>query len=259
MPEIARIAICIVAVLIAGCAATPKPIHAPLATTSRPAWTQSTMGQSRQGLPIQLYEFGPAGASPVVLIFAGIHGNEKTTTPLAFMLIRRLQNEPELLEGFAGRLVIVPEVNPDGMVRGRRTNARGVDLNRNFPATNWKPSPRGLFWTGPEPLSEVESKLLHDLVLRERPDRILSIHSIARGRHGVNFDGPAAALAQAMSDQNGFRVLETIGYPTPGSFGSWAGIDLQIPTITLELIASESSADAWVSQQSALLRFIRFE
>ena len=32
-----------------------------------------------------------------------------------------------------------------------------------------------------------------------------------------------------------YPVEENIGYPTPGSFGTWAGIEKEIPTITLEL------------------------
>ena len=194
-----------------------------------------------------------------VLIFAGIHGNEATTTPVADRLIELLKAEPGVLEGWRGRVLVISLANPDGMTRKRRTNARGVDLNRNFPATNWKQTPRGLFWNGPGPLSEPESKLLHDLVLREKPVRILSIHSISRGRHGVNFDGPAKALAGAMAQENGYKVLQTMGYATPGSFGSWAGIDLSIPTITLELIASEPAEAAWKTNRNAIVRFIRFE
>ena len=33
---------------------------------------------------------------------------------------------------------VVLTVNPDGCQLGLRANARGVDLNRNFPAANWK-------------------------------------------------------------------------------------------------------------------------
>ena len=32
-----------------------------------------------------------------------------------------------------------------------------------------------------------------------------------------------------------YPVEGDIGYPTPGSFGTWAGIEKNIPTITLEL------------------------
>ena len=33
----------------------------------------------------------------------------------------------------------------------------------------------------------------------------------------------------------GYPIEESIGYPTPGSFGTWAGIEREILTITLEL------------------------
>jgi len=62
-----------------------------------------------------------------------------------------------------------------------------------------------------------------------------------------------------MAQENGYKVLETMGYATPGSFGSWAGIDLSIPTITLELIASEPAEAAWKTNRNAIVRFIRFE
>ncbi len=33
---------------------------------------------------------------------------------------------------------VVLAVNPDGCQLGLRANANGVDLNRNFPAANWR-------------------------------------------------------------------------------------------------------------------------
>ncbi|MDI5754606.1 DUF2817 domain-containing protein, partial [Salmonella enterica subsp. enterica serovar Montevideo] len=33
---------------------------------------------------------------------------------------------------------VVLAVNPDGCQLGLRANANGIDLNRNFPAANWK-------------------------------------------------------------------------------------------------------------------------
>ena len=35
--------------------------------------------------------------------------------------------------------IIFEDVNPDGTALGRRGNAKGVDLNRNYPATNFLP------------------------------------------------------------------------------------------------------------------------
>ena len=224
-----------------------------------------TLGTSNEGRPIEYFRIDPPGVSAanadggVILIFAGIHGNEPTTTVVAEKLVELLTAEPGLLNGVKSSLVIIPAMNPDGLERKRRTNARGVDLNRNFPAQNWKPTPRGMAWTGPSALSEPESTLLHGFVNEQKPKRILSIHSIARGRHGVNFDGPGLEIAQVMARENGYRVLETMGYPTPGSFGSWAGVDLQIPTITLELISAQPGVGAWEDNKKAILAFIQSE
>ena len=51
----------------------------------------------------------------------------------------------------------------------------------------------------------------------------------------VNYDGNAKLIAQKISNIINYPVQENIGYPTPGSLGTWAGIEKNIPTITLEL------------------------
>jgi protein MpaA len=56
----------------------------------------------------------------------------------------------------------------------------------------------------------------------------------------VNFDGNAKDIAEKISEIINYPVQESIGYPTPGSFGTFAGIERNIPTITLELSDKES-------------------
>ncbi len=51
----------------------------------------------------------------------------------------------------------------------------------------------------------------------------------------VNYDGPAAAWAEAVAQACGWPARGDIGYPTPGSFGSWLGLDQGLPVLTLEL------------------------
>ncbi|MCH7494151.1 DUF2817 domain-containing protein, partial [bacterium] len=145
-----------------------------------------------------------------------------------------LAEKPELAE--RRHVVIVPGVNPDGLHAGRRTNDHGVDLNRNFPAASWSARvTSAAYHPGPAPASEPETQALISLVNTLRPEKIISIHSILRGRQCNNYDGPGAFLAAALAAHNGYPVNASIGYPTPGSFGSWAGVDRQIPTVTLEL------------------------
>ena len=125
------------------------------------------------------------GSGPrTYLLFGVIHGNEPLGEPLLESFIAHVRDQPSLLSG--RRLVILPVVNPDGLERRTRVNANGVDLNRNFPARNWKQGPR----YGTDPASEPETRALIKIVRQFQPSRILAVHSPLRV---VNYDGPAAA------------------------------------------------------------------
>lgn len=199
--------------------------------------------------------FGTRG--PKTFVFGAIHGDEPTTAFVTRQLVEHLVAHPEAYSG--RRVVVIPVANPDGLARQTRINARQVDLNRNFPAKNFAVGKSGRYFGGEQPASEPESQVLIQIIEEFQPDRIITLHSISRGRHGNNFDGPGEALAQLMSQHNRYSVLPTIGYPTPGSFGSWAGIDLQIPTITLEFPSDATGDACWSENRDALLASIRAE
>jgi len=235
-----------------------RPLPLPPAPQPAPARAASAahgiLARSVKGQPIPIYRFGNGGE--VTLILGGIHGSEPTSAFIAERLVEELEQNPAL---YAGRtVVVVPRANPDGLATGSRHNARGVDLNRNFPASNWRLASNGASTHGTRPLSEPEAEGIRRAVVQHQPAKIVSIHSIARGRHCVNFDGPADGLARAMAAQNGYRVVPSMGYPTPGSFGTWAGIDHGIPTITLELPRELHGAGAWRENRTALLAAIRY-
>ena len=157
-------------------------------------------------------------------------------------------------------VAILPVANPDGLAARTRTNARGVDLNRNFPASNFDggyAAARPRNNPGPSAASEPETQALIRLIDRLNPRRICSIHSIGQGRQQNNYDGPARPLAELMSRFNHYPASPNIGYPTPGSFGTWAGIDRGIPVITLELPSRTPGPQAWAENRGALLAFIR--
>jgi protein MpaA len=210
------------------------------------------LARSVEGRPIRLYVLGNGDLH--VLILAGFHGNEPTGAQLADSLLTYLRQNPAACEG--RRVAIAPAVNPDGLLRHERTNANGVDLNRNFPASNWSRARTGRDSRGRVPGSEPETQAAMVAVHLTEPARILSIHSIDRGRQCNNYDGPAAALAQAMSARNGYPARPQMGYDTPGSFGTWAGVDRRIPTITLELPRDASGDQCWAANRDALLAFI---
>ena len=211
-----------------------------------------TLARSVQGRPIECIALGDG--SDVVLIMATIHGDEDAGTPLVDRLIVHLQERPELLEG--RRVILMPNVNPDGMAHQSRYNARGVDLNRNFPADNYNNGGNH----GKRPLSEPESAAIHALLDRERPNRIVSIHQpLNYGSACIDYDGPAEPLARAMGEHTDIPV-KRIG-SRPGSLGSYAGVTLQVPIITLELpkeAKGESGTSLWEKYGRMMLASVVF-
>lgn len=176
----------------------------------------------------------PAGdASHRVLVIGSIHGNETEGAAAVAPLVAALQSSRDQASLHA-TVRVIRDLNPDGTAAGARANARGIDLNRNFPATNFSPAPD----RGDAPLSEPESRILARELDTFRPNLVIVFHSIRSGPF-VNFDGPAAEAAQAFvaaaqrSDPR-WRVEPSMGYPTPGSLGTFVGIDRGVPILTVE-------------------------
>jgi protein MpaA len=243
------------AALLAGCRSTdtmPRPIT--VASDPDRDIELVLLGHSVQDRPIVMYRFGTAG--PSSLIFAGIHGDEPTSEAVARRLIDHLHQHPDLYAG--RRVAILPAANPDGLLKGTRTNVNGVDCNRNFPTDNWQLHPSRPNRYGSAPASEPETRAVLAAVAMTDPVRIVSIHSTSAFPKCNNYDGPAADLALAMAEHNGYPVEPDLGYATPGSFGTWAGDERQVPTITLEFDRRESADRAWQDNRDALLAFIAY-
>ena len=135
-------------------------------------------------------------------------------------------------------VLFIPCLNPDGMQLGTRTNANGVDLNRNFPTKNWGEDTSSAgdnpadYFGGISAGSEIETRFVMEIIEEYKPEKILTLHAPYKV---VNYDGPAQDWAEEISKIIGYPVEASIGYPTPGSFGTYCGVERNIPTITLEL------------------------
>ncbi len=165
-----------------------------------------------------------------VIVLAAIHGDEQATAVIAKALAATLQREP-LTSG--PTVIIVPEVNPDGLIEGTRVNGARVDINRNFPSTSWRSdSPDEKHYPGKEPASEPETRAIINLIKQYPPDLLITLHA-ALGC--MNWDGPGEEIAAMMAGINGYELCPYLGYETPGSLGTYAGIDMRIPTVTIEL------------------------
>lgn len=184
-----------------------------------------------------------------VLVIGVVHGDEPDGE---YLITRYLSERSET----KNRLLFIPCLNPDGKSAGTRTNANGVDLNRNFPTKNWEKTEKNEYFGGDAPASEDETRFLIYILEKYKPDLVITLHEPYAI---VNYDGPAKDIAQKISQITGFKTEESIGYPTPGSFGTYCGIEKDIPTITLELpehVENSKAKDALWEKTKGVFEFI---
>jgi protein MpaA len=168
------------------------------------------LGHSVRGRPIRAFEVGDATSRRKVLIVGCIHGNEPAGIAIATALATA-QPVP------GADVWIVPDLNPDGVAAGTRQNADGVDLNRNFP-WHWRPlGPSGTtFFAGRYALSEPESRIARDLVLRLRPQVSIWFH---QHLDAVDESGGDLRVERRFASLVGLPLRRLTRYP--GSVTSW--------------------------------------
>ncbi len=189
--------------------------------------------QSNNGTPIFHYE--RMGRNPKtakrILALSLIHGDEAASGTVSRSWMSRLENlDPR------NSWRVIPIANPDGFKNKTRMNAKGIDINRNFPSADWKTSalkhwkdkkksdPRK--FPGPEPASEPETQCLIKHFKDFKPDFIISVHT----PYGVlDFDGPPMSFPT-------FKPLPWISLGNyPGSLGRYMWVNNKVPVLTIEL------------------------
>ncbi|WP_319480811.1 DUF2817 domain-containing protein [uncultured Draconibacterium sp.] len=161
-----------------------------------------------------------------ILIIGVFHGEEPQGE---YVINRYLENGN--LSDTKNHLFFIPCLNPWGKERGVRGNQNGVDLNRNYPTKNWIETEKDENYSGQNPASEIVTQQMIDLLEELKPEIILTLHAPLKC---VNYDGPAKELADKIAEFCEYPVIADLGYPTPGSFGTYCGIERSIPTVTLE-------------------------
>ena len=161
----------------------------------------ATIGHSEEGRPLQVYHRGPVAASLRVMIMAGQHGDEPIAMEAARMFAARFDTAqyPDI------GLAVLPCANPDGSSRNTRTNAKGLDLNRDHLV-----------------LCSAEVQAIHAFIQAWQPHLILDVHTYPTRRthllrqglvycHDVFLDVPTnPSLRLCLGEGVQQRFLETL-------------------------------------------------
>ena len=188
-----------------------------------------SIGTSVQGRQIIAYRYG-SGSNPLLFV-GGMHGNEQNGKRLMDKWVDEVDASPEKIP-VNRSIVIIPTTNPDGYANNQRVNARGIDLNRNFPANNWKASvkePSGNILPeggGATALSEPESSALASYVQSVHPVFVMSFHSsggvaVANDAANSRVVGAAYAARSGYGSKNGDNIGTFFDYDTTGAFEDW--------------------------------------
>ncbi len=196
---------------------------------------------SNKGVPLLVKEYPPLleqrKPQAKILVVGGTHGDEYSSISVVFKWMKIL----DIHHSGLFHWIFIPLLNPDGLFleESTRTNAMGVDINRNFPAPLWreigfkrwlevaKKDPR--YYPGTHPASEPETVFLVNIIKTFQPDAVISVHSPL---NLVDYDGPGTPPSKLGS----LRLFRLGNFP--GTLGNYAGIVERIPVVTLELASS---------------------
>jgi protein MpaA len=209
-------------------------------------------GHTMTALPIMGYRFGTDGIGPRVFILGGVHGDEIEGIWATNGLLTRLASSFD----FRVQITLVPVLNVDGMLARERRNSNKIDLNRNLPSKDWTSDvATERYFPGTRAGSESENAALVEFLSLEKPALIISMHS---WKPMLNINGHCRKVAEAMASSTGYIIEETIGYPTPGCLGTYAGLERSMPTITYEVERGLDQASVLRDHVPALINGLRF-
>ncbi|MCS6972709.1 MAG: M14 family zinc carboxypeptidase [Leptospiraceae bacterium] len=190
-------------------------------------------GKSAQNRPLEVFIIEPEPESrdeaENVYLIAAQHGDERNTTRVLEYFLREVR---QLSRDYRNerRILIIPLYNPDGYKKKKRLSAEDIDLNRDFPTKDGaKENPQA-----------PETRAFLRLLDRYPPMIIYNLHQPFRV---ILADREYRKLAEPFAKLSDYPLGEDVGYPTPGSLGTY-GRENGIPVITVELARSMKKAAA---------------
>lgn len=211
-------------------------------------------GKSAEGYDIPAF-MTDVKADKYLYLIGGTHGDEVEGVFVMKELFDWLKNEHQMKDL---PIVVVPILNVDGYRVSSRVNAHLVDLNRNYPTSDWKKEfTQKKYNPGSKPLSEPENQFLVQLLDKFPPGLVISFHS---WKPMLNYNGDSQDVAEFISSYNSYPISPDIGYATPGSFGTFVPEKYQAGVITYEcppLDDHNNLKGIWEENEKALKSFMQ--
>lgn len=213
-------------------------IQASLARTGK-----AIIGHSVQGAPIHAECYGREDAPLRAVVAGSMHGSE----PGGIIIIKRLA---KLGAPPGVRMCLIPNLNPDGLAKGTRTNARKVDLNRNFPDAWTAASAGPQYNPGPSAASEPETRAAMAFLSAFQPDLLLSNHQALNAVD--RYDALDLPLVYGFAKRMKMEVkkVNCAGGPCYGTLTGWYTKTFQREAITVEYPATSKFTKAKVNRWS---------
>ena len=209
-------------------------------------------GVSELGRDLICRQIGDASAEDALLLYFAVHGFEdaydhdgEVLRLIADRVSDYFTANPDMLGPLC--LYIIPTANPDGLMDGTskdafgRCNAKGLDINRDFPA-GWREDYRVRYKTGHEPFASAEARAIQSLVQALSPAYAVDVHGWIDAVYG---DGPLSQLLARSFDMR----IKTIR--SGGTLTQWLD-SLGIDAALLEL-PPDPNEENYVAQNSEKL------
>lgn len=196
--------------------------------------------ESTQRRPILTALLG--SGSEHVLVTGSLSGNDPASVELLDALLEHLTAQPTLLDG--RQAVLVRDPHPDGLAEHITVNARGVDLNRNFPSPRFTASPTRE--TGPHPASEAETRVLLRLLGDAKPGRVIHVRSGQSDRLLITGNAACLELLAQLRNDFGVDIATFDGEFKAGSLEEFAATRLKAQVLVMEFPAAAAAQPASV-------------
>jgi hypothetical protein len=204
---------------------------ATIATASVSSLPWKSEFESTQRRAIQTAQQGSGDEH--VLITGSLSGNDPASVRMLDALLERFVARPELLDG--REAILVRDPHPDGLAEHIMVNARGVDLNRNFPSPRFTASPSRE--TGPHAASEAETRVLLRLLGDSKPTRVIHVRTGKSERTLVTGNAACLELLERLRNEYAVDVATFDGEFKAGSLEEFAATRLKAQVLMIDLPA----------------------